>query len=109
MPIEKYLIPNEKILFVNNQPITFMNKNFWAYITDKRIILFRIRGILFHREEVFIESLLNIKNLHFYEIGTIRKKGVLKLTLTKDVIRLSGDLNDITFLTQYIQTNLMKD
>jgi len=106
MPLENYLLPNENVLYNSERPVSYMDKKFWVYITERRLILYRISGIIFKKEEVFTENLRNLKNLHFNQIGTIRKKGVLRILLTRDEIEIRGKLDDIRALFQHIQRKI---
>lgn len=107
--LKDFLFPGETILFQSNK-IASLNDNFFFYITDQRILLYRRRGVLLKKDRVISERLENISSMRYTEIGLLRKKGVLRIeTYSKKMDPLVGKVADIKAIWREMQKYIRKD
>ncbi len=103
MPIENYLLPDEKILFWSDFQVTYMETKYKIYITNLRLLLYTESGLLFKKEEIITETFKQITSLQFTEQGTISKRGVLRFASNKGEVLLEGPVNGMRGLFKAIQ------
>ena len=109
MVLTDFLYPDESIVFQSNK-IESLDDNFYFYITDQRILLYRRRGVLFKKDRIISERIENIRSMQYGEKGVLRKKGVLQIeTLSKKLDPIVGKVADIKAIWQEIQKYLRKD
>nr|WP_238565057.1 hypothetical protein [Thermococcus litoralis] len=75
MALEDYLMPNEEIRFQSNTYVGYGDKLYQVILTDKRLILYAKRGLLFKSDDVVSWKLEEIQGLKYNEQGIIGKKG----------------------------------
>ncbi|MEJ7642274.1 MAG: PH domain-containing protein, partial [Candidatus Nitrosocosmicus sp.] len=63
MPLRDYLVPEEQIKFICKRDIEYANKKYFLVITNKRILLYKERGILNKSEEIICETLARLGGL----------------------------------------------
>ena len=104
-----FLYPDETIVFQSNK-IESLNDNFFFYITDQRILLYRRRGVLFKKDRIISERIENIRSMQYGEKGVLRKKGVLRIeTFGKKMDPIVGKVADIKAIWQEMQKYIRKD
>lgn len=103
MPIQDYLLTEEKILFWSDFDVTYQNEKYKAFITNLRLLLFKKKGTIFKKEEIITENWGQITGLQFSESGTISKKGIFKFSSSKGEIQLTGPRNGMLGLFKAIQ------
>jgi hypothetical protein len=72
MPIRDYLVPEEQIKFICKRDIEYANKKYFLVITNKRILLYKERGILNKSEDIICEKIERLGGIEYKE-----KKGFL--------------------------------
>ena len=103
MPIEDYLLREEKVLFWSDFQVNYSEEKYKVYITNVRLLLFKEKGMLFKREEIITENWAQITGLQFTEAGSIGRKGTLRFSCSKGEIRLEGPRNGMLGLFKAIQ------
>ena len=103
MPIEKYLLPEEKIIFWSDFKVKHNEEDYRVYITSHRLLLFKEQGVLFKREEVITDNWAQIRGLRFSEVGRLSKKGMLSYSSTKGETILEGPRRGMLSLFKAIQ------
>ena len=103
MPIENYLLPEEKILFWSDFQVTYQEAKYKIYITNLRLLLYTESGLVFKKEEIITEAFRQITALQFTEQGTIKKRGILKFASNKGEVQLEGPVNGMRGLFKAIQ------
>lgn len=78
MVLLDFLYPEEGIIFQSNK-IASLNDNFFLFITDQRMLLYRRRGVLLKKDRIIAERLEDIRSMHYGEMGVVRKKGILRI------------------------------
>nr|MBA3749757.1 PH domain-containing protein [Nitrosopumilus sp.] len=69
MPLRDYLVPEEQIKFICKRDIEYANKKYYLVITNKRILLYKKKGILNKSEDVICEKLERLEGLEYKEKG----------------------------------------
>jgi len=87
--LEDYLIPGEEVVWTGPE-ILMANNRFSAYITNKRFVLYRVRGAIMKKEDFIGEKLKNIQNIRYREEGLISKKGILTVEMQNRKLALEG-------------------
>jgi len=103
MPIEDYLLREEKVLFWSDFQVSYNEEKYKVFITNVRLLLFKEKGIVFRREEIITENWAQITGLQFTEAGSIGRKGTLRFSCSKGEIRLEGPRNGMLGLFKAIQ------
>jgi hypothetical protein len=107
--LKDFLYPRETIVFQSNR-IRSLDDQFFFYITDQRIILYRRRGVLFKKDRIIAERIEDIRTLQYSEKGIVRKRGILRIeTLSKKMDPIVGKVADIKAIWQEMQKYLRND
>ena len=109
MVLSEFLYPGEGIIFQSNK-IERLNDNFFFFITDQRILLYRRRGVLFKKDRIIAERLEDVRSMQYGEIGVLRRKGILRIeTYSKKMDPIVGKVADIKAIWQEMQKYIKKD
>jgi hypothetical protein len=109
MVLSEFLYPGEGIIFQSNK-IESLNDNFFFFITDQRILLYRRRGVLFKKDRVIAERLEDVRSMQYGEMGIVRRKGILRIeTYSKKMDPIVGKVPDIKAIWQEMQKYIKKD
>jgi len=107
--LEDFLFPGEVIKFQSGKVRT-LNDRFYFYITDKRILLHKRRGVVFKKDRVITERIEDIRTLYYDEKGLVKKKGVLRIdTVSKKMEPIEGKVPDIKAIWQELQRYVKKE
>jgi hypothetical protein len=101
--VDKFIGPDEKIIFRTKSQVWFGNNQRRAYVTNKRVIFYRVQpkllGII--KEDRLDEIYVNqIRKISLVEQGLIAKSIVLNL----DELKIKGDRGDLIHLYKAIQS-----
>jgi hypothetical protein len=107
--LSDFLSPGETIVF-QSRKIESLNDKFFFYITNKRILLHRRRGVLLKKDRIIAERIEDIRTMHYSEEGVFRKKGVLCIeTFSKKMDPIVGRVQDMKAIWQEMQKYIRKD
>lgn len=87
MPLRDFLVPEEQIKFICKRDIEYANKKYDLIVTNKRLVLYKERGILNKSEDMVCEKLERLEGLEYKEKGglfnlaKISIKGGMKLDI----------------------------
>jgi hypothetical protein len=103
MPLRDYLVPEEQIKFICKRDIEYANKKYFVIITNKRILLYKERGILNKSEDIICEKIERLGSLEYKE-----KKGVLsslsKISITGGIkIDIKGPTKEVKSMFQVLE------
>ena len=99
MPLEDYLLPNERILYQSNFDILYSGKRYTVLLTDIRLVLFASRGVLFKSDDVVTEAIRNIQGIKYREKGMFFKTCSIEV-LSDSKIVLTGNKASMKTLYQ---------
>ncbi|PVX23165.1 MAG: hypothetical protein CW691_11410 [Candidatus Bathyarchaeum sp.] len=109
MVLTDFLYPGETIVF-QSRKIASLNDNFFFFITDQRILLYRRRGVLFKKDRIISEKIENISTMKYGETGILRKRGILLIeTYGKKMDPILGKVADIKAIWREMQKYIRKD
>jgi len=101
MPLEDYLLPGEEIRFHSNQSIKYGGKMYELLVTNKRLLLYAKRGLVFKSDDLVSIKLDELQGVKYKERGVIGKTGILEVH-GKTVLQLEGTPSAIKALYQQI-------
>ncbi len=87
MPLRDFLVPEEQIKFTCKRNIEYANKKYELFITNKRLVLYKERGILNKSEDVVCEKIERLEGLEYKErrgifnLAKISIKGGIKIDI----------------------------
>jgi len=79
LPLEVFLFPGESIRYQCRKEILYAKNPYVLYITDRRVLGHKIKGLVFKKDQVFSAALEEIRNLNYHEVGIVWKRGILTL------------------------------
>ena len=100
MPLEDFLMPNEQIRFHSSKAVHFGTKKYEVILTDKRVILYARRGLVFTNDDVVSNRLDDLQGVKYQEKGVIDKKGTIRIQATKTEMDLWGPASEVKALYQ---------
>ncbi|RLE87180.1 MAG: hypothetical protein DRJ67_05405 [Thermoprotei archaeon] len=89
MSIENYLMPGEEIQYKASN-VEIGGSTYDLYVTNKRVVLFKARGLIFKRADLLAYRMSDIQNVTYREEGLVFKKGVLGIELAKARVEVKG-------------------
>jgi len=101
MPLEDFLLPGEDIRFQSYQNVKYGDKEYQVIVTNKRLMLYARRGLLFKKDDVVSIQLKELQGIKYREKGIINKKGILEVH-GRTLLQLIGPADDIRALYQQL-------
>jgi hypothetical protein len=109
MPLADFLVPGENIRYKSPVSVEYQGDLYDFYITDKRLIWYKQKGLIFKRDNIVTEVIEAIKGIKFSEKGIIRKKGFIKIQTGERTLEFSGPLSTIRQIYTEMQVFMLKD
>ncbi|MEM2975401.1 MAG: zinc ribbon domain-containing protein [Candidatus Bathyarchaeia archaeon] len=103
MVLKDFLLPQENIEYQSLGKIKHLEETFKCYITNQRLLLYRIKGLLLKKEKVIAERLENIIALHYEEIGILRRKGFLSIEMPGRKLVFEGSVRDVKAIWKQLE------
>lgn len=100
MPIEDFLMPGEEIKY-HGGSLTYGDKPYEIIVTDKRLLLYGRRGMLFKKDDLVSQKVEEVQNIKYRENGLIKKTGVLEI-LAKTKFDLKGSPSAVKMIYHQI-------
>jgi len=102
MPLEDYLLPGEDIRFRSKEnTIKYGGKEYQLLVTNKRILLYSRRGLLFKSDDLISIKLDEIQGIKYREKGVIGRTGIIEIQ-GKTNFQLEGKPSEIKALYNQI-------
>lgn len=101
MPLEDYLLPGEEIRFHSGQSVSYGGKLYELLVTNKRLLLYARRGLVFKSDDVVSIKLDELQGVKYKEKGVIGRIGILEIH-GKTRIQLEGHPAEMKTLYQQI-------
>ena len=99
MPLEDHLLPGEEVQFRSTTRVKYGGKDYEVVVTNKRLILYARRGLVFKSDDVITQKLDEIQTIKYKEKGIIGKKGIVEVH-GKTIMRLEGPASEMKPLYQ---------
>ena len=103
MPIEEFLLPKESIEYTGPEQVEYQGSIYNFYITNLRLILHHRKGLLFKKERVVSERLLEIQSAHFKQKEPGVKKGILTIETSQKKMDIIGNEDNIKAILHTLQ------
>jgi len=100
MPLEDFLMPAEQIKFQSDHGVHYAGKVYQVILTDKRILLYAKRGMMFKSDDIVTQKLDDLQGVKYQEEGVFEKKGTIKVQTMKTEMDLAGPAAEIKALYQ---------
>ncbi len=100
MPLEDYLMPAEQIRFQSSFRVHYGDKTYQVIVTERRILLYAERGIVFKRDDVVTQKLDELQEIKYQERGIVSKRGLIKIQSLKTEMDLWGPAGEVKTLYQ---------
>ena len=99
LPLQDYLMPGEETKFHSTGGVRYGTKSYHVILTDKRLLLYAQRGLLFKNDEVITQRLEELQGIKYTEEGVISKKGIIRVE-GKTRMDLEGSAKEMKALYQ---------
>jgi len=99
MPLHDYLLPGEQTKFHSTGGVRFGTKNYHVILTDRRLLLYAERGLLFKNDDVVAQRLDELQGIKYSEKGIIDKRGIIGIE-GKTRMDLEGSAKEMKALYQ---------
>jgi hypothetical protein len=102
LALEDYLMPGEEIKFRSNRTVRYGGKLYTVVLSDRRILLYAQRGVLFKNDDLVAHKLADLQNVKYSERGILGKRGIIRVQSVKTEMDLEGPAEEIKALYQQI-------
>jgi rubrerythrin len=106
MVLKDFLLPEENIEYQSFGKIKHLEENFKCYITNQRLLLYRLKGFILKKEKVIAERLENITSLSYEEMGIFRRKGFLSIGMAGRKLVFEGSVRDIKAIWKQLEKHV---
>lgn len=103
MVLEDFLLPQEVLSYQSKHKIKYGGDDYVLYITNRRIIGHKRKGIIFKKDRVFSVALEEVNNLRYDEQGVVRKRGILVIETKTQKIPFEGKVQDVKIIWKEMQ------
>jgi hypothetical protein len=100
LPLEDYLMPGEEVRFQSGRAVRFGAKRYRVILSDRRILLYAQRGMLFKNDDVVTQRLADLQGVKYSEKGFFDRKGIIRVQGIRTEMDLSGPAEEIKALYQ---------
>jgi hypothetical protein len=100
LPLEDYLMPGEEVRFHSGSAVRYGTKRYRVILSDRRILLYAQRGMLFKNDDVVTQRLADLQGVKYSEHGLVARKGIIRVQGIRAEMDLSGPANEIKALYQ---------
>ena len=101
MVLSDHLLPGEDIRFQSKSLVEYGGSKYQVIVTNKRIILYARRGLVFKSDDVVTFKLEDVQGIKYKEKGIIGKKGIIEIH-SKTLATLSGPASEMKSLYQQL-------
>lgn len=108
MPVEDFLLENEKILYNSQTKIEYQDNYFEFYLTDQRLMWYKRGGFFSKSDTMIAERIDTILEIKYEEKGFLTKKGAIHLVTSRKTLDFSSSIETIKAIYQKLQTFLIE-
>ena len=107
MTLADFLLPSENIEFMSDDAVAFGEKKYRLIVTDRRLMLYSQRGLLFRSDDMISKRLDSISELQYKEKGFLF--GSATISILSDIrLDLAGPPSRMKPLFQLLQSIIGK-
>lgn len=108
MPVEDFLMENEKILYNSPTKIEYQDNYFEFYLTNQRLMWYKRGGFFSKSDTMIAERIDTILEIKYEEKGFLTKKGAIHLVTSRKTLDFSSSIETIKTIYQKLQTFLIE-
>lgn len=102
MSPKEFLLPRESIKYTGIGEVEHQGATYNIFVTNLRLILYARKGLVFRKERIVSERLLEIKNMRYKE-NLALNKGVLLVETSKGKMEVVGNRDGIKAILKELQ------
>ena len=104
MTLRDFLVPEEQIKFICKRDIEYENKKYDLFITNKRILLYKERGLINKSEDLICEKLERLGGLEYKEKGGLLNLAKLSINggIKMEIKGPSKEVKDMFQVLEYL-------
>jgi len=95
MTLKDFMAPGETIRFSSSTPVNYQGQQYNFYITNRRLIWHKLKGMVFKKDNFICEAIENVTNIEYKEMGLLTKKGVIKIAIGNRKLEFNGSVPTI--------------
>jgi len=99
--LSDHLLPGEDIRFQSKGLVEYGGSRYQVIVTNKRIILYAQRGLVFKSDDVVTFKLEDVQGIKYREQGIIGKKGIVEIHAKTKAV-LTGPVSEMKSLYQQL-------
>lgn len=103
MPLKEYLMPGETITYEAPFFVKVGDMDYSLKVTDRRLILYRRKGMVFKKEHFIGEKLSNIDSITYDEVGLLNKTAVVTVSTPSKTLPLKQKVANMKIIYQQLQ------
>ena len=107
MTLSDFLLPSENIEFMSDDEVIYGEKKYKIIVTDRRLILYSRRGLLFRSDDMVSKKRASITELQYKERGFLFGSATISI-MTDVKFDLTGPPSKMKPLFQLLQSTLGK-
>ena len=104
MPVEDFLLENEKILFNSPTKIEYQDGYYEFYLTDLRLVWYKRAGLLSKSDTIIAERIDDILEIKYEEKGFFTKKGAIHIITPRKTLDFASSIETIKAIYQQLQS-----
>lgn len=93
-------MPGEEVRFQSGRRVRFGAKHYRVILSDRRILLYAQRGMLFRNDDVVTQRLADLQGVKYSEKGFIDRQGIIRVQSMRTEMDLTGPAEEIKALYQ---------
>lgn len=101
MTIEDFLLPGEEVKFHSSHMLNYADNYYELFVTDRRLLFYAQRGMLFKKDDVISQKLDEIQNIKYREKGMLNKLGIIEVD-ARTKFEFSGKSNEVKAIYQQV-------
>lgn len=103
MPLRDFLSPDETIKFRSPTMIDYQGDDYNFYITNRRLIWHRQKGLIFRKDNFVCEMLDNVNAISYKEEGLIIKNATIKVNIGNRQLPFTGSRDSMRAIYNEMQ------
>lgn len=103
MTLEDFLLPSENIVFSSAEDVEFTERKYKIIITDRRLVLYSRRGLLFKSDDIVSKRLDSINDVKYREGGFLFRQAAVSIW-SDSKMEIRGSVAHMKPLFQMLQS-----
>ena len=109
MGVEQFLAPGEDVKYTSQSQVNFQGDTYTVVITDRRIIWYKTRGLLFKKNSLVAVPIEQVKGIRYDEEGLIKKLAYVTISMPDRKYAFSGNRESMKAIYGELQAYQLMD